>query len=116
MARHHGDRTLASIAGSLFRRDAEREPAHHAPRHAHSDARHEDAAAQNAAAQNPTTQNPMTQSEYGPIPLSGTCSCGREHNNVIIPGIVGERWFRNVFTQCECGEVVMLTMGRPRHN
>ena len=108
MARHHGDRMLASIAGSIFRRDSERAAhAHHAPRHAPSE---------NGREITEAATNPMTQPGSGPILLSGTCSCGRERNNVVVPGIVGERWFRNVFTQCECGEVVMLTMARPRQN
>jgi hypothetical protein len=45
--------------------------------------------------------------------LNGTCVCGRERRNVTVPGIVGDRWFRSVFTQCECGEVLLLTAGEP---
>jgi hypothetical protein len=59
----------------------------------------------------PASPLPRETAPHDPVPLSGTCSCGRERTGVTIPGIVGGRWFRNVFTQCECGEVLMLTIG-----
>jgi hypothetical protein len=49
-----------------------------------------------------------------PIRLNGRCACGRELRDVTIPGIVGDRWFRSVFTQCDCGEVLLLTAGEPK--
>ncbi len=104
MARHRKDRTLAVIAGSLLRRENEQsgQDPRQAPRHA----------AGRASGQSALSSQPMGQPGGQPVPLSGTCSCGRERHNVMIPGIVGDRWFRNVFTQCDCGEVMMLTIGQ----
>jgi hypothetical protein len=105
MARHRRDRTFAILAGTLLRREDGQASAdqREAPRHA---------AGASASGRGGLTPSPAGPPSGEPVPLSGTCSCGRERNNVTLPGIVGDRWFRNVFTQCECGEVMMLTIGQ----
>ncbi|HEY3941544.1 MAG TPA: hypothetical protein VGL60_03590 [Acidimicrobiales bacterium] len=101
MARHSKERSLVAIAGSLLHRDPPDGPGRRRParRHAGND-------------RSPAPSRPLGQGAGEQVPLSGTCSCGRQRNDVVAPGVVGDRWFRHVFTQCECGEVLMLTIGR----
>jgi hypothetical protein len=104
MARHQRDRSFAFANGSRLRHEdrAGTGELGRPPRHA--------ATQSTIDVQTPPSVG-IARPGDRPVLLSGRCSCARELTNVTIPGIAGDRWFRNVFTQCECGEVLMLTIG-----
>jgi hypothetical protein len=103
MPRHPSERMFSQLTGSIRPGRAR-----HKPRGARTTTGQRDPGPETSAA-------PAHEPSAGsPIRLSGTCTCGRERRDVTIPGIEGDRWFRSVFTQCECGEVLLLTPAGPR--
>lgn len=110
MARQRDGRKLAALTGSHGRhRRARAGPGAGAGAGASSGPRR---IAQDVPAGRPDPSPfPSDRATDPSVRMSGTCSCGRERTDVLVPGAAGTRWFRNVFTECECGQLLMLEIG-----